>query len=116
MEIKSKHEFGFVVFIDPMYHAGWTDRKELPKKKDAIHIGVGTIVEEDEKSVTFCFAEGMTDKEGDVMHPQLIHRDCLIKFYRFNEELFYAIFKGRPIKRLQDKIRKEIDFEIEDYC
>jgi hypothetical protein len=114
--VKTKHEFAFVIFIDPMYHAGWVDRKELPEKKDAIHIGVGTIVEEDDKSVTFCFAEGLTDTEGDVMHPQLIHRECFIKFYRFDEDLFYAIFKGRAIKRLQGKIRKEVDNEVADYC
>ena len=112
----NKHEFGFVVFIDPMYKQGWQDRKELPEDKDALHIGIGVIIKETKKSVTFAFAEELYDSDSDVMHPQLIHRDCIIQLYRFNEDFIYEVFKGKTAKRIRGKIRKDIDYKIEDFC
>lgn len=110
------HEFGFVIFIDPMYKAGWIERKELPEDKDALHIGIGVIIQETKKSVTFAFAEELYDKTSDVMHPQLVHRDCMIKFYRFKEDFIYEIFRKRTPKRISDKIYRDIDYEVGDFC
>jgi hypothetical protein len=110
------HEFGFVVFIDPMYKQGWQERANLPEDKDAIHIGIGVIIKETKRSVTFAFAEELHDKSSDVMHPQLIHRDCIIKLYRFTEDFIYEIFKGKTAKRIRSKIRRDIDYKISDFC
>ena len=49
------------------------------------------------------------------MHPQMINKDCIIKLYKFTEDLFVEIFKPKISKKIKDLIVKEIDYEIEDY-
>ena len=115
LNIELVHEFAYVIFIDPTYKQGWIERKELPKEKDAIHIGIGIVVQQNEKAYWFAFAEELYDITSDVMHPQMIHKDCIIKLYKFTEDLFVEIFKPKISKKIKDLIVKEIDYEIEDY-
>lgn len=111
------HKFAFFVFIDPLYKDGWRERKDgLPENRDALHIGCGIVVKEDSKTITLALAEELYDQTSAVMQPLLLHKDCIIKYYTFTDEMIYEIFKGRTPKRIKDKIRKEIDFSVEDYC
>jgi len=72
-------------------------------------------VQQNEKAYWFAFAEELYDITSDVMHPQMIHKDCIIKLYKFTEDLFVEIFKPKISKKIKDLIVKEIDYEIEDY-
>ncbi len=114
-EKKISHEFGFIIFIDPTYKQGWVDRKELPKEVDAIHIGCGVVVKRSDKAIWFAFAEELRDVTSDVMHPQMIHWDCVLKLYTFEEELFDEIFKSKTPKRITKRVRREVDEELGDY-
>lgn len=109
------HKFGYVVFVDPLYKQGWVDRKDLPCEKDAIHVGIGIVVNQTEKAYWFAFAEGLYDRDADIMHPQLIHKDCIIKLYTFTEELFDVLFTGKYTKSIRQKVCKDIDYEISDF-
>jgi hypothetical protein len=109
------HDFAYVVFIDPTYEEGWKDRKELPKEKDAIHIGVGVLIKKTDKAYWFAFAEELNDKSSDVMHPQMIHKDCIIKLYTFTEELFDELTKPKTPKRISSKVQRCIDYDVEDF-
>jgi len=108
----TKHTFAFFIFIDPLYKDGWVSRKELPVKRDSIHIGCGVVIKEDKDFITLALAEEMFDTTSQVMNPFTIHKELLIKLYTFDEELFYEQTRGKKIER---RICKEIDFEIGDY-
>jgi hypothetical protein len=109
------HEFAYIIFIDPMYRPGWHDRKELPKEKDAIHIGIGVLIKQTDKAYWFAFAEELDDKTSDVMHPQMIHKDCIIKLYTFTEELFDELDKSKTPKRISSQVQRSIDYDVEDF-
>lgn len=111
----TEHTFSYVVFLDPMYKQGWIDRKELPKEQDAIHVGIGVKIKETKKAYWFAFAEEIEDITSDVMHPQMIHRDCIIKLYNFTEDLFDELFRPKTPKRIREKVSRIIDYPIEDF-
>lgn len=113
---ETKHKLAFVIFIDPTYKAGWIDRKELPENKDALHIGCGVVIREDDKTITLALAEELYDVTSDVMHPQLIHKDCLVQFFTFDMELFNELSKPRTPKRFSTRFHKHIKYPIEDFC
>lgn len=119
MEEKSteiKHTGAFVVFIDPTYKEGWVERGELPKNRDALHIGCGIVIREDDKTITLALAEELYDKTSAVMHPQLIHRDCLVQYYTFDTEIFDELIKPKLPKRFSKRFHAHIKFEIADFC
>lgn len=112
---KILHTFAYVLFIDPMYEQGWKDRQELPTEKDALHVGIGVLIKQTDKAYWFAFAEELYDLSSDVMHPQLIHRDCIIKLYTFTEELFDELFVSRTPKRIKQKVQRVIDYEVSQF-
>jgi len=114
--IEIKHTLAFVIFIDPTYKQGWIDRRELPENKDALHIGCGVVVREDGKTITLALAEELYDITSDVMHPQLIHKDCLVQYFTFEKELFDELSRNRTPKRISSKLHKHIEYTVEDFC
>jgi len=109
------HLFAYVVFIDPMYEQGWKDRKELPTEKDALHVGIGVLIKQTDKAYWFAFAEELYDKTSDVMHPQMIHKDCVIKLYTFTEELFDELNNSKTPKRISSQVQRCIDYDVGDF-
>ena len=111
----SEHTFCYVVFLDPTYKAGWIERKELPVNKDALHVGCGVVVGENDKSITIALAEEAYDKNSSVMHPQLLPKDCIIKLFKFTEEIFDELSKPGIKKVLKNQVRREVDYDIDEY-
>lgn len=110
-----EHKFALIIFIDPVYKNGWRDRDSLPENKDALHVGCGVIIREDEKTLTLALAEELYDTTSDVMHPQLIHKDGLIKFYEFDMEFVNGTFGSKISKRYKGHIRRRIDRDVETF-
>lgn len=104
------HKFAFIIFSDPAYQPGWTERRDIPKARDTIHIGIGIIVEESDESITISLFEELYDKRSDVFHPLTLLKSHIIKLYTFTENLMYEQSKrNRPIY-------KHIDKDVEDFC
>lgn len=113
--LAAHQDFCYIMFIDPTYKEGWVERGELPNEEDAIHAGVGTMIKWSKKAIWLAFAEELLDRTSQVMHPQMIHWECIIKLYFFDEELFDEIFRSRTSKRIKDKVCRAIDKPIGDY-
>src|SRR5574343_111227 len=107
-----EHVFAVVVFIDPTYSSGWTERSELPNANDVIHVGAGVLVEEDEKGITLALMTGLfdSDKTGDVLNPLRIHRSGILLMDKFTWRDY------NEVRRRNKKIQKCINQKISDFC
>lgn len=103
-------KFAYILFSDPAYQPGWTGRRDLPTKRDTLHIGIGTIVQEEEEFITVALFEELYDKTSDVFHPLTILKSHIYKFYEFSEDLIHE-----TIKRRSKNIHKRIDRDVEDF-
>lgn len=108
----SNHAFAFVVFIDPSYASGWTQREDMPNAKDIIHVGAGALVAETDETITIALMKGLFDDQdtGDVLNPLCIHKNLLIVFDKFTWGDYY-----NGIRRSK-KITRCINKNLSDFC
>jgi hypothetical protein len=92
----AEHELAVIIFIDPAYSPGWTNREDIPSKKEMIHVGTGVVIQEDDESVTIAVMVGLFDEDKTecTLNPFRIHKDLIIMYDKFTWEDYY------------DKIRK----------
>ena len=110
-----QHEFAIVVFLDPAFCSGWTERTDIPQKKELIHVGCGVVVREDDNSVTLASFEGLYDDSKDecVLNPFTIHKDLMIIYDKFSWGDYY---EGSTKLRGSTKVHKCIELKIKDFC
>ena len=87
----AEHEFAIIVFIDPAFSSGWTNRADIPSRRDLIHVGSGMVIQEDEESITIAVMIGLfdLDKTECTLNPFRIHKDLIILLDKFTWEDYY---------------------------
>ena len=109
----AEHEIAVIVFLDPAFSSGWTNRADIPTKDDMIHVGTGVVVQEDEESVTIAVMVGLFDKDKVecTLNPFRIHKDLIIMYDKFTWEDYY----GKIRKSRTRWIKKVIDLCINKF-
>jgi hypothetical protein len=105
------HEFAMVVFVDPAYSSGWTDRQDTVRINDIIHVGCGVVVSETKTTITLALMVGLFDKEKnqDVLNPFTLHKEKgILWLHRFAWTDWNTIKKSK-------RVRRDIDSSIEHF-
>lgn len=89
----------YVEFYDLAYSPGWNTKAGYPTKNDALQVGCGILIGEDEDTYTVAMAKGKNVGGDDVLNPLMIFKSLVQEMITFTKEAFSETKKGgRKVK------------------